>query len=215
MVTSPFEITTEQRFFLEPSSPAQRQYEALRAYFVEGVSTQEASQRFGYTAGSFRVLCHHFRREKPDWFRELKRGPRHQPKKGAARELIVAMRKQNLSVYDIEAALKTQGSPLSCTAIWEILREEGFSPGPQGSAVRGDPQPQHVSHHPVDCDHESLVFRAFNHAPMRAALFCALPPCSALRRTSGAHGSKDTGTDTQRVIHQEQGGNQQVDSNGS
>lgn len=127
MVTSPFEITTEQRFFLEPASPAQRQYEALRAYFVEGVSTQEASQRFGYTAGSFRVLCHHFRREKPDWFRELKGGPRHQPKKGAARELIVAMRKQNLSVYDIEAALRTQRAQLSCTAIWEILREEGFS----------------------------------------------------------------------------------------
>jgi transposase len=127
MVTSPFEITNEQRFFLEPASPAQRQYEALRTYFVEGVSTQEASQRFGYTAGSFRVLCHHFRREKPDWFRELKRGPRHQPKKGAARELIVAMRKQNLSVYDIEAALRTQRAQLSCTAIWEILREEGFS----------------------------------------------------------------------------------------
>ena len=127
MVASPFEITTEQRFFLEPASSAQRQYEALRAYFVEGVSTQEASQRFGYTAGSFRVLCHHFRREKPDWFRELKRGPRHQPKKGAARELIVAMRKQNLSVYDIEAALRTQRAQLSCTAIWEILREEGFS----------------------------------------------------------------------------------------
>jgi hypothetical protein len=127
MDTSPFKITEEQRFFLEPISPAQRQYEALRAYFIDGVSTQEAAQRFGYTPGSFRVLCHHFRREKPDWFPDLKRGPRHQPKKGAARELITAMRKQNLSVYDIEAALKIQGAPLSCTAIWEILREEGFS----------------------------------------------------------------------------------------
>jgi hypothetical protein len=37
------------------------------------------------------------------------------------------MRKQNLSVYDIESALKDQQTPLSCTAIWEILREEGFS----------------------------------------------------------------------------------------
>jgi len=127
MSTSPFKITDEQRFFLEPASPAQRQYEALRAYFVEGASTQEAAERFGYTPGSFRVLCHHFRREKPNWFRELKRGPRHQPKKGAARDLIIGMRKQNLSVYDIEAALKTQEAPLSCTAIWEILREEGFS----------------------------------------------------------------------------------------
>jgi len=126
MVTSPVSLTDEARFFLEPASPGQRQYEALRAYFVEPLSTEEVARRFGYTSGSFRVLCHHFRRQKPDWFRELKRGPRSQPKKGAARELILAMRKQNLSVYDIESALKDQPPPLSSTAIWEILREEGF-----------------------------------------------------------------------------------------
>ena len=126
MVTSPVALTDEARFFLEPASPGQRQDEALRAYFVEQLSTEQVARRFGYTAGSFRVLCHHFRRQKPDWFRELKRGPRSQPKKGAARELILAMRKQNLSVYDIESALKDQPTPLSSTAIWEILREEGF-----------------------------------------------------------------------------------------
>ena len=127
-------LTDETRFFLEPASAAQRQYEALRAYFVDGASTDEVAGRFGYTQGSFRVLCHHFRREKPDFFRELKRGPRTQPKKGAVRELILAMRKQNLSIYDIESTLKDKGTPLSCTAIWEILREEGFSRLPR----RGD-----------------------------------------------------------------------------
>src|ERR1039458_10408038 len=35
----------ETRFFLEPASPAQRQYEALRAYFVEGVSSADVSDR--------------------------------------------------------------------------------------------------------------------------------------------------------------------------
>ena len=39
------------RFFLEPSNPTQRQYEALRAYFVEGVTSAEAATRFGYTPG--------------------------------------------------------------------------------------------------------------------------------------------------------------------
>ena len=127
MIHSPDEITTEAKFFLEPSSSSQRQYEALRAYFVDDASTEEVAKRFGYTAGSFRVLCHHFRREKPDFFRELKHGPRTQPKKGAVRELVLAMRKQNLSIYDIESALKAKGTPLSCTAIWEILHDEGFS----------------------------------------------------------------------------------------
>jgi hypothetical protein len=127
--SSPDPLTEREqaRFFLEPASPAQRQYEALRAYFVEGVPSWEVSERFGYTAGSFRVLCHHFRRSKPDFFRALKPGPRSQPKKSAVRELILAMRKQNLSIYDIERALQSRQTPLSCTAIWEILHEEGFA----------------------------------------------------------------------------------------
>ena len=126
MESSPDRLIDEARFFLQPASPAQRQYEALRAFFVEGSPSQDVAQRFGYTPGPFRVLCHHFRRWKPDFFRELKPGPRTQPKKSAVRELVLSMRKQNLSVYDIERGLKDSGSPLSVTAIWEILREEGF-----------------------------------------------------------------------------------------
>ena len=52
---------TLARRFLEPSSSTHRQYEALRAYFVEGVPSAEAAARFGYTPGSFRVLVHQFR----------------------------------------------------------------------------------------------------------------------------------------------------------
>jgi hypothetical protein len=39
MEGSPDVLTTGTRFFLEPASSAQRQYEALRAYFVEGLSS--------------------------------------------------------------------------------------------------------------------------------------------------------------------------------
>ncbi len=127
MESSPVDLTDDARFFLEPAGPAQRQYEALRAFFVDGASSGDVALRFGYTPGSFRVLCHHFRRLKPDFFRELKTGPRSQPKKSAVRELVLSMRKRNLSVYDIERSLKDSGSPLSVTAIWEILHEEGFS----------------------------------------------------------------------------------------
>ena len=49
------------RFFLEPSSPRQRQYEALRAVFVEGSSQKEAADRFGYSYDAFRQLVHEFR----------------------------------------------------------------------------------------------------------------------------------------------------------
>ena len=54
-------ITSFARYFLRPSNATHRQYEALRAYFVDGLASSEAARRFGYSAGSFRVLCHHFR----------------------------------------------------------------------------------------------------------------------------------------------------------
>lgn len=134
MEGSPEKLTNEVRFFLEPASPAQRQYEALRAYFVDQLSTAKVAERFGYTPGSFRVLAHHFRRSQPQFFRDRKPGPRSQPKKNSVRDLILSMRKQNLSIYDIERTLKQKQTPLSGTAIWEILHDEGFSRLPR----RGD-----------------------------------------------------------------------------
>jgi hypothetical protein len=49
------------RFFREPSSPRQRQYEALRCVFVDGCSQKEAAERFGYSYDAFRQLVHEFR----------------------------------------------------------------------------------------------------------------------------------------------------------
>ena len=54
--------------FLSPKSPRQRRYEALRARFVEGCTTEEAARRFGYSHGSFRNLCSQFiNAEDPDF----------------------------------------------------------------------------------------------------------------------------------------------------
>ena len=117
-ITSVNTLTKEARFFLEPQSAAQRQYEALRAYFAQGLPSQEVASLFGYTPGAFRVLCCQFRRQPFDFFRPRRPGPQSQPKTDAARPLILALRKQNHSVYDIERALKTQGVPLSLTSFF-------------------------------------------------------------------------------------------------
>jgi hypothetical protein len=50
-----------QRFFLQPTCPQQRRYEALRAVFVGGLSQKEAARRFGYSHGALRVLVRRFR----------------------------------------------------------------------------------------------------------------------------------------------------------
>ncbi len=116
------------RPFLEPSNATHRQYEALRAYFVEKLPSDEAAQRFGYTPGSFRVLCHQFRQNpQREFFLAPAKGPQTAPRIDRARQEVVTLRKQNLSIYDISRALKEAGNDLSPAAISIILKEEGFA----------------------------------------------------------------------------------------
>lgn len=131
-IRQPNNIFDPRRFFLEPSSPKQRQYEALRAYFVEQRPSAEVARAFGYTPGSFQVMCHHFRHSTDAAFFVTSRpGPRLQPKKSAARELIVELRKANHSVYEISQALKERSLSLSPTAVREVLKAEGFAALPR------------------------------------------------------------------------------------
>ncbi len=129
---APKGLSNCRRFFLEPASARHRQYEALRAYFVEQRPSREVARAFGYSPGSFQVLCHHFRREhEPVFFVTPRPGPREQPKKSAARELIVELRKRNYSVYEISETLKERGLSLSATGVREVLKVEGFAPLPR------------------------------------------------------------------------------------
>lgn len=117
---------------MTPASARHRQYEALRAYFLDQRPSAEVARRFGYSPGAFRVLCHAFRRAQlPEFFAAPRTGPGVQPKKRRAEAQIVALRKRNYSVYEISQTLKEQGSPLSPTAVREVLRAEGFAPLPR------------------------------------------------------------------------------------
>jgi hypothetical protein len=131
-IRQPNNLFDPRRFFLEPSSPKQRQHEALRAYFVEQRPSAEVARAFGYSPGSFQVMCHHFRHSTDAAFFVTSRpGPRLQPKKSAARELIVELRKANHSVYEISQALKDRSLSLSPTAVREVLKAEGFAALPR------------------------------------------------------------------------------------
>jgi len=117
---------------VEPTNATHRQYEALRAYFIDKVPSKVAAERFGYTPGSFRVLCHHFRADPGREFFLPERsraavGERPARKSSRLRERVIALRKQNLSVYDIAAVLAAEEQALSPPAVWAILSEEGFA----------------------------------------------------------------------------------------
>lgn len=83
-------------------------------------------RRFGYTPGSFRVLCHAFRHDpafRERFFPDIRRGP---TKGERVRDLVVTLRKKNHSVYDIQRELAADQISLSVNAISVLLREEGF-----------------------------------------------------------------------------------------
>jgi len=126
------DITKWSGFFLEPQNSTHRQYEALRAYFVEGVTNKEAARRFGYSEKSFRVLVYQFR-QNPDrqFFLPPSKGPHTAPKKDKLRNQVIALRKQNLSIYDISDVLATKGHKMSPVNISYILKEEGFAKLPR------------------------------------------------------------------------------------
>lgn len=176
IIRTPDEVTREEApFFLEPKHPRQRQYEALRAYFVEGVSSAQVARRFGYQPGSFRILCWRFRhRMDRGFFRDIARGPQSQPKKDAVRERIVALRKQNLSVYDIRDHLERSGKDtLSVTAIREVLRDEGFARLPRRADEERPEKPRPLADAIADVREFALPADSFTtHA---GGLFLFLP----------------------------------------
>ncbi len=114
--------------FLVPTNPTHRQYEALRAFFVEGLPGAEVAARFGYTPGSFRVLVHQFRQDPDRPFFGPREGESRRGGKGKRlREMVVTLRKRNLSIYDISRTLSREEEPISPAAVAEILRAEGFA----------------------------------------------------------------------------------------
>ena len=159
---APKDISQLRHFFLEPRQPKHRQYEALRAYIVEGRPPKEVARTFGYSLNSFHVLCHHFRRETdPPFFISPRRGPQAQPKKSAALDLIVQLRKQNYSVYEISHTLKERGRPLSATGVREVLKADGFAPLPRRLDEERPNQPRPTVEPVADVREFSLTPRTF------------------------------------------------------
>jgi hypothetical protein len=142
--------SAEARFFIAPENPLHRQYEALRAYFVEQRSSVVVARDFAYSPGAFRVLCHQFRHDpskRAAFFQHPKHGPQHAPVRDRVRDLAVALRKRNLSVYDIQRELAAGDQTISINALSVLLREEGFARLPRR---RDDERPATLKPEPAD-----------------------------------------------------------------
>ncbi len=134
-------------FFTAPTEPAQRRYEALRAYFVEGRPAAEAAAAWGYTTAAFESVVRDFRAGDRQFFVARRPGPKVAPAKEAARERIVELRRAGHSIDEIAVALRAEGTPLNRTGISEVVAEEGFErlwrrPEPARGAPRRETLPR-------------------------------------------------------------------------
>jgi hypothetical protein len=161
---------------------------------VDRLSGAEVARRFGYTPGSFRVLVHHFRQNpRRSLFLTPAKGPQSAPKADPLRDLIIALRKQNLSIYDISRNLAHQGHPLSPVAVAQVLRDEGFARLPRRTDDERPPGTRPTAAEVADVRQLDLDPRSFH--TQFGGLFLFLPilaaiPLDRILRNAGFPGSE-------------------------
>jgi hypothetical protein len=163
----------------------QRRYEALRAYFTEGLTYEQAGARFGYTRWAMINLVRDYRAGKLELFAPPRKPgppPGAAPARQRVRGRVIGLRRQGLSSYEISARLAGEGTPLNRTSVAEILTEEGF-----GRLLRR-PQPE-ASIRPATAGRDANLPAAkvvdFSAWPRRldttrAGLLLAVPDLAAL-----------------------------------
>jgi hypothetical protein len=165
------------QFFLAPQNATHRQYEALRAYFVEQCPGPEVARRYGYTLGSLQQLVYGFRHQ------PHRRFFAEPPRPGAKtsdriRQRIIDLRKQNQSIYDISQALYKEGIPRTPVAVAALLRQEGFVKLPRRGDDERPPGPRPTAADRADVRALSLEARTVR--TKFGGLFLFLPALVAL-----------------------------------
>lgn len=122
-------------YFSNPNTPAQRRYEALKAFYHDGLSAADAANKFGFSQGYFKKLRFEFaqnlRNNIDPFFPIQKTGPKKRSTNNEIIEQIITLRKQNYSILDIKVALDAQEKKISLNTIDQILKSEGFAPLPK------------------------------------------------------------------------------------
>jgi transposase len=154
-------------YFTSPAEPAQRRYEALRAYLVEGQTAAVAGARFGYSKATMYQMAAELRAGKAEFFRSSKPGPKGPRQTATLRERVLELRARDHSVKEIADALTAEGTPISHQSVWLIVSSEGLSrlpsrarrghgPAPRTEPVRAGPLATWPSPTTVDCAHAGL-----------------------------------------------------------
>lgn len=162
-------------FFLNPQSPKQRQYEALRAYVLEERPAAEVAQQFGFTESSLYALAHDLRTGQLEWFPPRPTGPKDRRVTLYVRNMICEWRKEQLSVEDIVERLCQENMNVSPSTVERVLKDAGFGKlARRTAAQRGRTKTNALvapSAHNLDFQH----LEPFHEECQVAGLFAFLP----------------------------------------
>jgi len=114
------------KFFKTPKSTPQKQYEALRAFYVDRAPAREVARLFGYTYAAFNSLRQRFKAGELDFFSTPQRGPKGPRISPELRNKVVELRGKGLSVGEIYEVMETLEMPIGTSSIDRILAQEGF-----------------------------------------------------------------------------------------
>lgn len=165
-------------FFAEPHSIAQKQYEALRMYFLEKKTAREVAPKFGYSYRGFTTIISIFLKklkENPSDYlffaKPLKGRPVSDPVNNAEQS-VIKLRKKNYSVDDIKVVMDSQGLQMSEKTIYNILSNNGFSKLPRRINV----DKQTLENPGIEAPKSiTLDFSCENFKSTSAGLLCFLP----------------------------------------
>lgn len=129
-------------FFMAPINPLHKQYEALRAFYIEKLTADEVAKQFSYTKSTVYSLTRDFNKQLKNntitpehFFHQPSTGRKPTESRSRAQEHIILLRKKNLSVPDIKSVLDALGMNISERHIHTILQEEGFARLPRRNKI--------------------------------------------------------------------------------
>jgi hypothetical protein len=119
-----------KNYFKCPVSMPQRQYEALRAHFIEGLSISDVSLRYYLSESYLRKVKSDVQKRldagQDPFFLEKSFGPKSSHKADPVRDQVIRLRQNNLSIVDIKSALESLGHKISLDTIHRVLIDAGF-----------------------------------------------------------------------------------------
>jgi len=154
-------------YFTSPGTPAQRRYEALRAYIVDGEPAEVAGGRFGYSKATMFQMAAELRGGRAEFFVSSKPGPKGPRQTVTLRDKVLDLRAKDRSVKEIADQLTAEGTPISHQSVWVILTTEGLSrlpprarrghgPAPREDAVRAQRLVAWPAGSSMECAHAGL-----------------------------------------------------------